>query len=78
MPASDWASQAHSISYTPQEAITISENIASRLEHQGGKKTKPRGFAAKTKEELIKLAKNRKIKVAASWTKEKIVAALRK
>ena len=79
MPVSDWISQAHSSRYTAAEVIALSKDIANRLEHQGGKKTKkPLGFAAKTKDELIKLAKARKIKVAASWTKDKIVEALRK
>ena len=84
MTGSDWATFAHSPKLTTSEISNISQEIAQHLEHQGGKKAKkpatpkPRGFAAKTKEELLKLARERKIKVSSSWTKDKIIQALRK
>lgn len=42
------------------------------------KEPKPRGFQAKTKVQLLELAKERKIKVSSNFTKDKIIEALRK
>ena len=84
MSSSDWSSVSQSQNKTVDEVNSFSKDIANRLEYQGGKQTKPkaapkpRGFQAKTKQELLELAKQRKIKVSSNFTKEKIIEALRK
>ncbi len=57
--------------YSPSDLKIISQNIAQRLEQQGG-------FAVMKKDELMKLAKQQNVKVSSSWTKTKIIDALKR